>query len=66
MVIATEEFVALARDAARSQGLPAARIATVPHPIGGVGEEILRGRADSAVESVVALFSGRGPATSER
>ncbi len=60
-MIATEEFVTLARDAARSQGLPSARIATVPHPIGGIEEEVLREHADTAVESVIALFTGRSP-----
>ena len=58
MVIATDAFAALAREAARSQGLPDARIATVAHPIGGVNDEGLRGRADAAVDAVLGLLSG--------
>ena len=57
-MVATEEFAELAREAARSQGLPAARIATVAHPIGGASEESLRGRADAAVDVVLALLTG--------
>jgi hypothetical protein len=57
-VVATEEFAALARGEAAAQGLTAARIAVVPHPIGGVGDEVLRQRADAAVDAIVALFSG--------
>ncbi len=59
-MVATEEFAELAREAARSQGLPAARIATVAHPIGGASEESLRGRADAAVDVVLALLTGAG------
>ena len=58
MLIATDEFAALARDAAHAQGLPDARIATVAHPIGGITDEALRGRADSAVDAVLALLTG--------
>ncbi len=59
-MVATAEFAELAREAARSQGLPAARIATVTHPIGGASEESLRGRADAAVDVVLALLTGVG------
>jgi hypothetical protein len=59
-VVATDEFAELAREAARSQGLPGARIATVAHPIGGTSEEILRGRADAAVDAVLVLLTGAG------
>lgn len=58
MLIATSEFAPLAREAARSQGLPEARIATVAHPIGGVSDEALRSRADAAVDVVLGLLSG--------
>ncbi len=55
-MIATDEFTALAIEAARSQGLPDARIVTVAHPIGGVGDEELRGRAEAAVEVVLSVL----------
>ena len=59
MVVATESFAALAREEAQAQGLPDARIAVVPHPIGGTRPAELRLRADAAVDSIVALFTGR-------
>jgi hypothetical protein len=59
-VVATEEFANLAREAARSQGLPAARIATVAHPIGGASDESLREKADAAVDAVLALLTRAG------
>jgi hypothetical protein len=57
-VVATGDFEALARGEAAAQGLAAARIAVVPHPIGGVADEVLLQRADAAVDGIVALFSG--------
>jgi hypothetical protein len=57
VVIATDEFEALARESTRSQGLPGARIVSVPHPIGGIGEEALRSRAELAADAVLALLS---------
>ena len=60
MVVATEAFADLAREEARSQGLPAARIAVVPHPIGGVPEAALLARADAAVDEILALLCGSG------
>ena len=59
-MVATEEFAALARGEAAAQGMAEARIAVVPHPIGGVGDEVLRARADAAVDEIVALFGGPG------
>ena len=61
MVVATDAFVTLARDAARAQGLADARIATVPHPLGGVARETLHEHADTAVDTVLALLAGRAP-----
>jgi hypothetical protein len=58
VLIATDEFAALARDAGRAQGIPDARIAEVAHPIGGITDEALRGRAESAVDAVLALLTG--------
>jgi hypothetical protein len=58
VVVATEEFMALAREAARDRGLPDARIVAVAHPVGGVGESALRERADHAADAVLALLGG--------
>ena len=56
--MATSAFERLAREEARAQGLPDARIAVVPHPLGGSSDEALLARADAAVDAVLALFSG--------
>ena len=58
MVIATDAFDALASEAARSQGLPDARIVSVAHPIGGASDEALRGRAEAAVDAVLGALTG--------
>jgi hypothetical protein len=59
VVVATTEFESLAREEARAQALPDARIAVVPHPIGGVSDDALRARADAVVDEVMDLFCGR-------
>jgi len=57
VLVATESFADLAREEALAQGIPDARIAVVPHPIGGVRAHELRRRADAAVDSLVALLT---------
>jgi hypothetical protein len=57
VVVASESFAALAREEALAQGLPGARIAVVPHPIGGTRAHELRRRTDAAVDSIVALLT---------
>ena len=42
---------------AGAQGLPDARIATVEHPIGGIGEAALLARAETLVDAVLALLA---------
>jgi hypothetical protein len=59
VVVASAEFAALAREEAALQGLAGARIAVVPHPIGGIAEARLLERADAAVDEILALFCGR-------
>jgi hypothetical protein len=58
VVVATGAFAGLAREEARAQGLAQARIAVVPHPIGGIAEARLLERADAAVDEILALFCG--------
>ena len=57
MVVATESFAGLAREEALAQGLADARIAVVPHPLGGVRAGELRRRADVVVDEIIALFA---------
>jgi hypothetical protein len=59
VVLATESFAGLAREEALAQGLVGARIAVVPHPLGGVRAAEIRRRADAAVDSIIGLFSER-------
>jgi hypothetical protein len=49
----TFEFEALARLEARNRGLEALPLALVPHPLGGIPEDQVTGKADLAVESVI-------------
>jgi len=56
--VATHEFVGLAREAARSQGLADTRIVSVDHPIGGVDAGIVRQRAELATDLVLRLLTG--------
>jgi hypothetical protein len=60
VVVTTEKFAGLAREEAGAQGLADARIAVVPHPIGGTARALLLERADAAVDGIVALFCGHG------
>jgi hypothetical protein len=57
VVVASAEFAGLAREEARAQGLAGARIAVVPHPIGGVAAAALLARAEAAVDEILALFT---------
>jgi len=58
VVVATTAFAALAHQTADAYGLPGARIAVVPHPLGGIAAADVTSRADDAVESVLGLLTG--------
>ena len=49
----TFEFEALARLEAKNRGLETLPLSLVPHPLGGIHEDEVRGRADLAIESVI-------------
>ena len=57
VVIATERFESMAARAASGYGLSDARIAVVPHPIGGTPDAVLRRFASRAVDGVLDLFT---------
>jgi hypothetical protein len=57
VVVATTAFVALARHAAASFGLPEARVAVIAHPLGTVAAGEVAARADAVVEETVALLT---------
>jgi hypothetical protein len=59
VVLGTQEFEALARLEARNRGLEALPLALVPHPLGGIGEDEVRKKADLAIDAVLkALTTG--------
>ena len=57
MVVATESFARLARQEAEAQGVPGARVAVVPHPMGGTKRSMLESRADAVVDQIIGLFT---------
>lgn len=59
MVVATDRFAELARQAGEQAGLEAARIVAVTHPVGGVAKGELRSRADAVIEDVMNRLLGR-------
>ncbi|HEY7436144.1 MAG TPA: hypothetical protein VIE41_13475 [Methylomirabilota bacterium] len=61
MVLGTHEFRPLALAEAKAKGLPDLGIVTVPHPIGGIAEKLVAGKALNAVDAVLAALT-RGAA----
>jgi hypothetical protein len=55
VVIGTDAFVGLAREAATALGMPNLSIATVPHPIGGVDPRTVAAKAERIVDEVADL-----------
>jgi hypothetical protein len=52
-VMGTFEFEQLARLEAANRGIPELPLALVPHPLGGIHEVEVVGKADLALESVL-------------
>ena len=59
VVITTTMFSQLAQRSALQSGLPDARIAVVPHPVGGISQAELSRLADAATEDVMNRLLGR-------
>jgi len=57
VVVVTEPFVSLAHHAAKAYELPVARIAVIPHPLGGITAAEVNERAAGAVAAVVELLT---------
>jgi hypothetical protein len=55
--INSDEFVKLGQSEARSLGMPGLPIVTVPHPMGDVAESVVRERARSIAEELVAVLT---------
>ncbi len=59
VLFATEPFAALALHVASARGLPAPRMVSVEHPIGGIDEQGVLGRAEAVVEDLIGLLTAR-------
>jgi hypothetical protein len=57
VVATTTHFVDLTRRVATGFGLPDARVAVFPHPLGGTDADTIRGWADAAIPEVVRLLT---------
>ena len=57
VVATTTHFVDLTRRVAAGFGLPGARIAVFPHPLGGTDTDTIHAWADAAIPEVVALLT---------
>ena len=57
VVATTTDFVDLTRRVASGFGVPEARIAVFPHPLGGTGDTTIRAWADSALDEVLSLLT---------
>lgn len=57
VVATTTGFVDLTRRVAAGFGLPDARVAVFPHPLGGTSDETIVAWADAAVDEVIALLT---------
>ena len=56
-MLGTHEFRPLALAEAKAKGLPDLGIVTVPHPIGGIAEHLVAGKARAAVDDVLATLT---------
>ena len=56
--VTTTAFEPISREVARTLGMGSARIAVVPHPLGGIDDDAVRALAAGAVEQLVQLATG--------
>jgi len=54
-VVCSEPFVKLGRSQARTFGAPDLALIQIPHPLGGLDMEGVKGRADAAVPQIVEM-----------
>jgi hypothetical protein len=55
ITVTTTAFEPIAREAAATLGFPGARLAVLPHPIGGIVEDDVRQRARGSIEQLLEL-----------
>jgi hypothetical protein len=57
VVATTTHFVDLTRRVAAGFGVPDARVAVFPHPLGGTPDDTILGWADAAIDEVIGLLT---------
>jgi len=57
VLLATEPFAGLAREAAVAYELPGARTVVIAHPLGGIPPAAVEGKAADAVEEVLRILT---------
>jgi hypothetical protein len=57
--IITDRFMQTAQTMAQVSGYPGYRFAVIPHPISNNGDEVLRAKAESAVQQCVEILLNR-------
>lgn len=50
-------FLVLARSVAAAKGLPSLPLVIVPHPLGGLGAEAVKVKADKAIDDIIRLLT---------
>jgi len=50
-------FLVLARSVATAKGLPALPVVVVPHPLGGLGPDAVKAKADKAIDDIIRLLT---------
>ena len=56
-MLGTDAFLSLARAQAAKLGLPHLSVALVPHPVGGIDPALVRGKAETIVDEVLAALT---------
>jgi hypothetical protein len=60
VAIMTDRFIVTAREMAAVEGLPDYPFVVIDHPIAGNPDDELRGKAEHALASIIALMTRRG------
>jgi hypothetical protein len=61
VTLCTDAFLGLAREEARTLGMPELPLVIIPHPLGGEPAERVQARAAGALDGVVAALTRGAP-----
>jgi hypothetical protein len=62
-VICSDAFMSLAKSVSLARGILTPRLVSIPHPLAGITPEEVRKKAESAVNTIVAVLVGSGSAS---